>query len=173
MKCATCGEEHDLLEPTFRRPDAVVALSAEERATRVKEGNDLCAIWAQSDGEQHRYFVRCVLKVGLLDAPDETGWGLWAEVQETAFRRILETWSDPEQTSLPPFQASIANRVPEYPDTLGLPAVLRLTGPTTRPLLTLEPPSSHPFALECNRGVCTHRVVEWLESMAIKPGEEE
>ena len=141
MKCATCGAEHDLLEPTFLRPDAVVDLPSEERAERVNETDDLCAIWARSDAEPHRYFVRCVLKVRLLDAPGDTGWGLWVEVMGGDFDRIVETWSDPDQASVPPMDAWVANQVPDYPDTIGLPVTLHLTGPTTRPQLTLDPGS--------------------------------
>ena len=89
MKCATCGDDHDLLDPTFRRPEAVVALAGNERANRVKEGDDLCVIRACADAEPHRCFVRCVLKVPLLDADGETAWGLWAEVEVTDFRRIV------------------------------------------------------------------------------------
>ena len=165
MKCATCGEDHDLLDPTFRRPEAVVSLPKAERAARVKESDDLCALWAASEAESHRYFVRCVLKVALLDAEGEAAWGLWAEVGEADFRLIVEKWSDPQQAELPPMAALLANRIPAYPETLGLPATLRLTGPTTRPDLTLSGSSIHPFAMECQNGVCTHRVMEWLEDM--------
>ena len=33
IRCATCGEEHDLsdMEPTFARPDALIAVPVEER----------------------------------------------------------------------------------------------------------------------------------------------
>jgi hypothetical protein len=165
MKCATCGEDHDLLDPTFRRPEAVVTLASAERAARVKESDDLCAIWAASEGESHRYFIRCVLKVALLDAEGQTAWGLWAEVAEADFRHIVEKWSDPQQASLPPVEALLANRVPDYPETLGLPATLRMTGPTTRPELAFDRLSIHPFAIECQNGVCTHRVMEWFENM--------
>lgn len=163
MKCATCGEEHDLLEPTCRRPDAVVSLPAGERAARVKEGDDLCAIWAKADGEAHRYFVRCRLPVGLLDADGETAWGIRAEVGEADFRRIVDMWSDPNQARQPPMEAVLANRVAGYPETVGLPAKLRLTGPTTRPQLTFDRSSVHPFATECEHGVSAHRVMEWLQ----------
>jgi hypothetical protein len=165
MKCASCGEEHELLEPTFRRPDAVVSLASEERAARVKEGDDLCVLRAASIGAEHRGFVRCVLPVSLLDAEESTRWGLWAEVARADFHRIVETWSDPGQSELPAMEATIANRVPGYPETLGLPVTLRLTGPTTRPSLAFGADSIHPFALECRRGVCVHRVMEWLASI--------
>jgi hypothetical protein len=165
MKCPTCGEEHELLDPAFRRPEAVVGLSDVDRAARVKESDDLCAIWADSDAEPHRFFVRCVLNVALLDAEQPAAWGLWAEVAEPDFKRIVEKWADVDQASLPPMLASIANRVPGYPDTVGLPAALHLTGPATRPVLTFAGPSPHPFVQECERGVCTHRVMDWLEAM--------
>jgi hypothetical protein len=143
----------------------VVNLSSEERAARVKEGDDLCAIWSQSDDERHRYFVRAVLKVPLLDANDGTGWGLWVEVAESDFQTIVATWSDPQQGKIPLIAAVIANRVPGYPETMGLPLTLRLTGPTTRPQLAFADTSDHPFATECRRGVSCHRVMEWLADM--------
>jgi hypothetical protein len=163
MKCATCGEEHEILDPTFRRPDAVVRLPSAERTKRVKESDDLCTIWASSDAERHRYFVRCVLKVALLDAEGKAAWGLWAEVAEADFRSIVEKWSDPQQASLPAIEALLANRIPDYPDTVGLPATLRMTGPTTRPELVFDRLPTHPFAVECTEGVSTHRLMEWLD----------
>jgi hypothetical protein len=165
MKCSQCDEDHVLLDPVFRRPEAVVILSDEERAFRVKDGNDVCFIREDASNLRIRYFVRCVLKVRLLDAEGESAWGIWAEVGEADCRRILDAWTDPDQAALPAMEATIANRVPGYPDTLGLPATLRLTGPTTRPALELTGDSIHPFAREVHAGVCTHRVMEWLEDM--------
>lgn len=164
MKCATCGEEHDLLDPTFLRPDAVVRLPAEERA-RVQSNNDLCRIRSVSGLEQDRYFVRCVLPVPLLDAGSDIAWGLWVEVVEADFRRVLDTWSDPDQASQPPMDAQIANQIPGYPNTLGLPVCLRLTGPTTRPEVAFAREVDHQFARECVHGVDVHKALEWLEAM--------
>jgi hypothetical protein len=165
MKCSTCGEEHELLEPSFHRPEAVVQLASDERAERVKESDDLCVVWARSGAERHRFFVRCVMTVPLLDGDGETGWGLWAEVEAADFRRIVEMWTDAEQAGIPPMRARVANRVPGYPETVGLPVILTLTGPTTRPRLAFDATSDHPLALECQAGVCTHRVMEWLADL--------
>lgn len=165
MKCSTCGKEHDLLEPTFRRPDAVFKLQCELQTGKVKENDDLCTIEGQNEGESTRSFVRCVLNVALLDSEEATAWGLWAEVNEADFQLIVENWTNPLQDKLPPIPALIANRVPGYPDTTGLRVKLKLTGPTSRPQLFLENDSAHPFARECLNGVCSHRVMEWLESM--------
>ena len=120
----------------FRGERYIVSLPSAERTERVKEGDDLCALWASSDAERHRYFVRCGLKVSLLDAEGQTAWGLWAEVSEADFRRIVETWSDPEQASFPPMAALLANRVPDYPETVGL--------------LQIPTEAEHPFRMNSN-----------------------
>jgi len=69
------------------------------------------------------------------------------------------------QADLPPVEALLPNQVPNYPETVGLPVTLRMTGPTTRPELAFDRSSIHPFALECRNGVCIHRVMEWLENV--------
>jgi hypothetical protein len=139
-------------------------MSAEERTDRVLENDDICAVRGEH-GERNRYFVRCTLAVRLLDAPGATRWGLWAEVNEEDSNVIYHAWDDPEQDKLPPMHARIANRVAGYPDTIGLPVALRLISPKSRLQLSLSSDASHPFAKECLAGVCTHRVMEWLEGM--------
>lgn len=165
MKCSTCDGEHDLLDPAFRRPDVVANMADGEREARVKESSDLCAIWGRDPDEPHRYFVRSLLWVGLLDADDQTAWGLWVEIGEDDFHRVVERWSDADQAEEPPIRAVIANHIPNYPETIGLPATLRLTGADSRPAVTLDADSIHPFAVECRSGVCIHRVLDWLGSM--------
>ena len=166
MQCAICGDEHDLmdLEPSFRRPEDVVQMSAEARASRVKEDDDLCRI-APAGSEGHRYFVRCVLAVQLLDLGRSFNWGLWAELEQAAFERVVELWNDANQAAEAPMGAVLASRVPCSPNTIGVPALLRLTGPTTRPALSLDSGVSHPFVGECLSGVLSHRLAEWLQAM--------
>ena len=128
------------------------------------EDDDICALRGDK-GTANRYFVRCTLPVQLLDAPGRSCWGLWAEVSEPDSVVICNAWDDPNQNKLSPIEARVANRIPGYPDTIDLPVTLRLTGPTTRPELSMRSDSLHPFARECLAGVCTHRVQEWLEWM--------
>ena len=128
------------------------------------ENDNICAVRG-IEGSPNRYFVRCTLPVQLLDAPGTSCWGLWAEVSEDDSTVIWKAWDDPHQDKIPPMQARIANRIPVYPDTTGLPVVLRLTGPQSRPELSLTTDSLHPFARECIAGVCTHRAMEWLDAM--------
>lgn len=165
MRCSVCGEEHAVLDPTFRRPDPVAELSDDERQRRVKESDDLCAIRTEGDSEGDRYFVRCVLLVEVHDRPEPAWWGLWAEVDKPTFRTIVENWTAAEQGQLPALSATIANTVPGYPSTLGLPAKLMMTAPTTRPTLEFPRDLDHPFAADTQNGVTASRVHEWLQTM--------
>lgn len=166
-RCSKCGAEHDLLEPTFRRPEAYVRLERELRDQHAKADDDLCRITLPD--EPARYFVRGVLPVAVRDLPDGIRWGLWAEVPESAFRRILALWSAPDQASEPPIETSLANAIPSYPETLGLPLIMRLTGPTSRPELSFAPGAEHPFVEECTFGVDAHRASEWNELIDAAP----
>ena len=160
--CSQCGAEHDLLDPTFRRPDAFVRLDPRAKRDYAKADDDLCRITLPHS--EARYFVRGTLPVEVAGHPDGVWWGLWAEISEAAFARILELWSDAEQASEPPFPGSLANLVPSYPDTLGIPLSVHLTGPTSRPEFRFDPGADHPFVQECREGVELHRASEWSGS---------
>jgi len=168
MKCSSCGQEHDVLDPTFRRPDAVHQFPAAQRPGNVMEGDDLCAIRAQDASQVDRYFVRCTLAVPLLDHGDQTvHWGLWAEVDGLDSKRIYDLWDDPDQAAQPAIDARLANNIPGYPATIGLPLRLKMTGPRTRPALVFRAQALHPFAAECRAGVAIDRVFEWLARMGV------
>jgi len=158
--CSTCGEEHELLEPAFRRPQAYVELNEQDRESHAKANNDLCRI--SLPGIETRFFVRGVLPVAVSDHPTGTQWGLWAEVSESAFNRVLELWSDPDQHTEPPFPGRLANMVNGYSPTLDLELTLSLTGPNTRPQIQFSSNLDHDFVDECRAGVTMHRAAQWL-----------
>ena len=114
-----CGEHHEFLDPTFRRPEAYVRLDAATKVEHAKADDDLC--WIAPPESAPRYFVRGVLPVTVTDRARDLMWGLWAEVSEAAFKRILDLWTDPNQDKEPPFSGELANVIPSYADTLGLP----------------------------------------------------
>jgi hypothetical protein len=162
MRCATCGEEHPLeeLEPAFARPDPYVAIPREARERIARANDDFCRI----DGPPERWFVRAVLPVRVAGREVPLRWGLWAEVSEAAFARIVERWRDPEQAREAPFDAALANEIPGL-RTLGLPCRLQLSGLTTRPFLSFAPDLDHPFAREQRAGVSEARALEWLHAI--------
>jgi hypothetical protein len=167
LKCPQCGEEHRLLDPLFKRPDFVFGLPADEQTKRVLQTDDVCSVEPAGD-EARRHFVRCTLPFDLTDVGGTTQWGLWAEIAEKDATRMFELWSDPEQQKEPPFRGVVANHLPGYPETLGLPVEVRLTGPATRPELAFPVHVQHPLAAEYRSGVTAHRVIEWLRAMGYK-----
>jgi len=156
MICTQCGIEHppSEMELSFHRPDDVAALSAPEREQRVLANDDLCIL----DGQ--RFFVRGVLPLRVRDWPQPYQIGLWVEVSQASFDRIYALWSVPDQAGEPAFDAMLANRIRQLPDTLGLAAQLRLTGPITRPQVWISD-DGHPLHAQQHSGISAHQALEY------------
>jgi hypothetical protein len=162
-RCAQCGSEHDLaeLEPTFKYPDAYLDVPEAERAHRTLVGPSDCRIRDAEDTER-RYFLRTLLPVPVRGEDQPCCWGIWVEVSEADFQRAWDLWDDPAQGSEPAFAARLANSIPLYPPTLGLPGRVQLVDEKTRPTFTLATELTHPLAEEQRSGVYPERVFEWL-----------
>ncbi|MFT4512401.1 MAG: hypothetical protein ACI91B_001095 [Planctomycetota bacterium] len=146
----------------FRRPDAFVALEEDQQQAHAHADDDLCRMDLPT--EPARMFVRCVLPIQVQGLADGISWGLWAEVDEGAFARTLELWNDDKQANEPPLAATIANAIPGY-ETLGLPALVQLTSPSTRPNIVLSPDTNNEFAQQCLAGVDQHLAHQWSHSI--------
>ena len=155
-KCSQCGRVHSSseLELIFKRPDAVVALPEGQRRSEVKESDDLCAIRSE------RFFIRAVLPLPVREWEDPYRIGVWVELEQSAFDRVLQLWEDPAQDKEPPFNAVLANDIPSFRSTCGLQVRLKLTSPKTRPNV-LVPESEHPLHREQCLGITTHRANEY------------
>ena len=156
VRCSICGEVHPRsdIEVTFKRPDPILELEEEERSERCVEGEDLCSI------DDRRFFVRGVLPIPVRGRELAYNWGVWAEVDEESFQRILDLWSDEGQASEPPMRGALANDIPLYEATAGLPLKVHLTGPTTRPAFHLEE-SDNPLWKDQQDGIDERRVDEY------------
>jgi hypothetical protein len=137
----------------------VAELEAAERESRVQENNDLCIL----DGK--RFFVRALLPLPVLEGVQPYNVGLWVEVSQRDFERVYELWDAADQADEPSFDAQVANDIPLHPPVLGLAARLSLTGPTTRPEVTLET-AEHPLVGEQVRGITVHRASEYSRLFA-------
>ena len=163
IRCAECGKEHDLsgIEPSYRHPDAFLALSEAERESRVRHTKDYCIMYSAEPGGTPRCFVRGVLPVAILGQSETIGWGLWVEMRPAEFDRVWNLWEDADQSREPPLACWIANRIKRYSETIGLAASLQLENPSTRPTIRLAAGLDHPFALEAAAGVDLPRSLEW------------
>ena len=154
--CSVCGKAHAAsnIELIFRRPDIIAALSIDERASRVRESEDLAIL------DETRYFIRCLLPLAVAGRDDPYCFGIWAEVPQSTFERIRSLWRDADQASEPAFDCRLANEIPSLPPTVGVVAKLSLSGPTTRPDIHIVE-CDHPLFDEQSRGITEHRVSEY------------
>jgi len=145
--CKTCGKTHEGL-PTDRGwtlPDVVWAIPETERSDQARFNADLCQF-----GD--RFFIRCILKIQFKEQPGYYGWGVWVEVSEADFYRYIEVY-DKDGSGEPMVPGSIANEMPAYPSTLGLPVMVQFQNSTSRPTVHLPSTSNHPLAAEQSAGI--------------------
>ena len=154
--CRLCGRSHSSLptDTAYTLPDEVWAIPESERGERAKWDSDLCRL-----GD--RYFIRCLLEVPFLDQPGYYGWGTWAEVEWPSFERYLEFY-DKDGRSEEPFRATLANDLPTYGGTLGLPAFVQFRTASERPAIWFPEEAAHPLAVEVRRGMSYARFHEVL-----------
>lgn len=154
--CPSCGDTHEGL-PTdhgWKLPDVVWGIPESERAKLAKFNSDLCQFG-------NRFFIRCLLKLQFNEQPDYYGWGVWIEVQEQDFYRYVELY-DKDGSGEPPVSGTIANSMPGYPDTLGVPVMVQFQNSTSRPAVLVPTHIGHPLALEQVAGIDNRRYHEIL-----------
>jgi hypothetical protein len=156
MKCAVCGQEHpdDDIELTYVRPDDIFRVPEDQRAVRVRESPDFAVL------DDSRFFIRTTLPIPVRGRKRDYHIGVWAEVDEAAFRRIVQRWQDVDQGDEPALPARLANAIKSLPDTLGLPVELRLTGLSARPRVRVLA-ADHPLHAEQAHGISVHRTQDY------------
>ena len=106
--------------------------------------------------------MRCILKLPFTQQPEYYGWGVWVEVSERDFLRYVDLYNE-DGTSEPPVPGKIANSVPGYPPTLGLPVMVQFQASTSRP--TVAPiDRDHPLTVDHREGIDNRRYHEILVS---------
>lgn len=153
------------MEPSFGRPDAYWAVPEAERAQRTLCGKSDCRIRDLADTHR-RYFLRVMLPIPVYGEGRPCNWGIWVEVNASDFETAWARWEDPDQVNEPPFPGVLANSVGGYPETVGIPGRIQLTGPITPPEFTFDHDIEHPFAKEQRNGVFPERRLEWLVQRA-------
>src|SRR5882672_227431 len=98
VACPDCDEEHDLedLEPSYGLPDAVFALSSDERDARAEYGRNWCELKG-AGAEPARWFMRTLVPFAVGGREQPCSWGLWVELSQSAFEEIRELWDDAGQ----------------------------------------------------------------------------
>lgn len=156
FRCRSCAEWHEgVPDLAFDLPDMIHAMDAAERARRARITSDSVEL----DGAH--FFVRGVLMVPVLGEDMALGLGAWSTLSPASYARYSETFDDDDQGRVGPFFGWFANRVPGYPDTLGLKCSVQPQDGNQRPRLTLEP-GDHPLAIEQRAGITLERLEDIL-----------
>lgn len=151
--CSCCGKLVPLsdVEYSFAYPDAYYVLDETARsASGTRCDNNFCMI------EGRRWFVRGVIPFPV-EGEDVYRIGAWAELSESDWRIVLDSWDEPGSDSLPLLAGTLANHIPEtyQLSTLGLSLKLRLHD-ATRPSFHFAG-TGHPVEDEQLQGISLHR----------------
>jgi hypothetical protein len=160
--CRTCGARHDVpsLSWSFAEP-------AGWAATREPSKR----LWGQLFDEQaivhgltsSGFYLRANLRIPVLDAGEVLTFTVWVLIGAEDFERAHRLWDDPKRVTEPPYLAELCNRIPGYPDTWHLPAIVHTQAPGKRPIVELEP-NDHPLVAEQKRGISVARAIEIAEA---------
>jgi hypothetical protein len=163
FRCGTCGKSHSGL-PTewgFREPDVVFGLSYIGKYLRTRINADLCTL------DESRYFLRGHLTLPFTEADGEFGWGLWLEVSKDhhdVYVAQMAQKAEGEPCIQYRLEGKIANSIPGYGRTLGVPVDVLLGEAGQRPSLWLLSRSRHPLAREQAGGISAARHHQLLEA---------
>jgi len=153
--CARCGLPHQELEPAFRRPDALLAVPADQREERVRESDDLCSV------DDVAFFIRCVAPVPVAGREAPFHWGFWVRVARAHFEAYFDSFDQGASPDHPGFPGTIANQTALLAPILGRPVHVVLGRATDRPRLMLLDPA-HPLTRDQERGVGEAQVAAWV-----------
>lgn len=161
-RCRTCGEIHDLppLSWSFAEPAGWGA--TRNRSTHLYgELFDEQAIvhGPTSSG----FYLRANIRIPVVDAEEVLTLTVWVSIGEDDFERAHQLWNDPRRVTEPPYFAELCNRIPGYPDTWHLPALVHTQPVGVRPVVELEP-NEHPLVTDQKRGITLDRAIEIAEA---------
>lgn len=163
IRCSSCGDEHDPsdIEPSFDCPAAYIEVPAEERAKRIVATDGTVVI--DDYTPDARFFLRGVLVIPVRSGwpRDGCGWGVWTEVEEAEFDRLVAAGNEPERTNEAPILGRLANELKPFPASQGLPVLLRIQPPGTAPLVDVLA-ADHPLGVAQAEGVYPEDVLEWI-----------
>lgn len=160
FKCATCGQEHSGLpqDYSFGLPDEVYALGFLPRYLRSRSNSDLCTL------DESRFFIRGVVPLPFQASNEEYCWGVWVEVSRDDHDKYVRGYND-DLSLEPAFHGKLANSIPGYAETLGIPVTAKYGKQGQRPSYYLDELSSHSLAIDQREGITSERQHEMLEAV--------
>ena len=145
--CTKCGKLHEG-SPSFSFGSPwYYAQLPEPARSNARLDSDTCTI---KDTNGTDYFVRVVLEIPIHNIDEPFLWGVWASLSKASFDRYVATYDDPDEGDS--HFGWFSNRLPYYPETLGLKTNVHPRKGGWRPYLTIER-NGHPLAEHLADGI--------------------
>jgi hypothetical protein len=159
--CSICGMQHEgmVTDQAYKLPDDVWNLSETEKAEKARFDSDLCQF-----GE--RFFIRGLLLVPFLSQPGAFGWGVWAEVDWSTFKRYLELYES-DGSAEPAHRGMLANAVLGYPSSLNSEVDINFGDASKRPTISFLAEDGGSLAEEQRGGMSAaryHQILDLIEA---------
>lgn len=162
--CPACGDRHEGPLTFFAQPAPELWATAPLWA-RIRAGRSRSFRSFKTTGKR-RYFVRGHLMIPRLEQPDDPfGWSVWAEVDETDFRLLVDTLEDPQRVEQAPIRGHLDADLPYEDPTRGLSVLLHQNPPGEVSDITVSEAEHHPLAIEQRNGITETRVAEIKHSL--------
>ncbi|WP_417357994.1 DUF2199 domain-containing protein [Gallaecimonas pentaromativorans] len=158
VKCPCCDKmvPANDMELTYRKPDPIASMDADEIEERCKYSSDYYVC------DDEYFYIRAILPLPVKDSGREYCLGVWVQVSEKSFNKIWDLWDDPEQDKAPPFKGGLANNVHLNSESINSEIELQLIGPTSRPRVSLVDTKSTIY-MEQQCGITVHRASEYSD----------
>ncbi len=160
-RCPSCARKHDGLPAlAYGRPDAIFNLGTDEQKARAVTASDLCIL------DDERYFVRCVLQIGVAGSESSFEYGPWVEVDVRTFSRYAIHCNTGQDPGWKVADGRLANAFPANTEgTLGVACRIRLSEePRQRPTVEITD-KQHPLFREQRDGISMARAIEIVSHM--------
>ena len=163
-QCASCSEWHPGFPTSwgFPGPDAILGVPQEAWEEQVTLGSDQCVL-ALEDGTQH--YLMGMLEVPVTGRDEKLTWSAWVRLSEADYARASELWETEGREKEPPYEGTLASRVPGFPDTLHLKARLHTQPVGTRPTIEVVEPVDHAFCAAQREGISPERMEDIVRTI--------
>ena len=143
-RCGACGKIHKgMPDVSFAAPLDYYGIPQEERLDRAVLSREACVL------DDERFFLRARLALPIRDTDSQFGWLVWCELPEVDFWTVWQTRSEAGATLDEPFEATLANSLPEFERSHGVEGLLTLGPDGGLPEFTILD-DNHPLSV-CQR----------------------